>query len=84
MHTRFIINLSLFCVFTITACKLPTVGGNSNELIEVTVKGITIDVQTNSPMVILEDRKENKVMPIWIGLNEARAIATELEGITLP
>lgn len=84
MRTRYIINLSIFLLFIITACKLPISGKNRDELIEVTVKGITIDVQSNSPMVVLEDKKGNKVMPIWIGLNEARAIATELEGITLP
>lgn len=84
MQKRFIVKLSLFLLFTITACKLPISGKSRDELIEVAVKGITIDVQSNSPMVILEDKKENKVMPIWIGLNEARAIATELEGISLP
>lgn len=78
------VNLIFLSFWIITACKLPISGNNPDELIEVTVKGITIDLQSNSPIMVLEDKKENKMMPIWIGLNEARAIATELEGITLP
>lgn len=85
MRTRNQIYITIsLCLLIITACNFPISGKNRDELIEVTVKGITIDVQSNSPMVILEDKKGNKMMPIWIGLNEARAIATELEGITLP
>ena len=50
-------------------------------LIEVKVSGLTIDPLTNTPIVILKDRDEKKVIPIWIGLFEASAIATELEKI---
>lgn len=84
MGTVYIVNLFLTLFFLITTCNFPISGKDKEELIEVSVKGITIDIQSNSPMVVLEDEKGNKVMPIWIGLSEARAIATELEGITLP
>lgn len=50
-------------------------------LIEMKVSGLTIDPVTNSPIVILKDMQENKAIPIWIGLFEASAIATELEKI---
>lgn len=50
-------------------------------LIEVKVSGLTIDPITNTPIVILKDLEEKKVIPIWIGLFEASAIATELEKI---
>ena len=50
-------------------------------LIEVKVSGLTIDPITNTPIVILKDKEEKKVIPIWIGLFEASAIATELEKI---
>lgn len=50
-------------------------------LIEMKVSGLTIDPITNSPIVILKDLQENKAIPIWIGLFEASAIATELEKI---
>jgi hypothetical protein len=45
------------------------------------VSGLTIDPITNTPIVILKDMQENKAIPIWIGLFEASAIATELEKI---
>ncbi len=51
-------------------------------LIEMKVFGLTIDPVTNTPIVILKDKDEKKVIPIWIGLFEASAIATELEKIT--
>lgn len=50
-------------------------------LIEMKVSGLTIDPITNTPIVILKDLPENKAIPIWIGLFEASAIATELEKI---
>jgi hypothetical protein len=51
-------------------------------LIEMKVSGLTIDPITNTPIVILKDKEEKKIIPIWIGLFEASAIATELEKIT--
>ena len=51
-------------------------------LIKMKVAGLTIDPLTNTPIVILKDMDEKKAIPIWIGLFEASAIATELEKIT--
>ena len=51
-------------------------------LVEMKVSGLTIDPITNTPIVILKDLQEKKAIPIWIGLFEASAIATELEKIT--
>ncbi len=51
-------------------------------LIEMKVSGLTIDPITNTPIVILKNMQENKAIPIWIGLFEASAIATELEKIS--
>lgn len=49
----------------------------------MSVGGLTLDPVTKTPIVILRDT-ENKVnLPIWIGLLEATAIATELEGIKM-
>lgn len=48
------------------------------------VSGLTIDPFTNTPIIILKDLEEKSVLPIWIGLLEASAIATELENIQLP
>jgi hypothetical protein len=51
---------------------------------EMKVSGLTIDPFTNTPIIILKDLEEKNVLPIWIGLLEASAIATELENIQLP
>jgi bifunctional DNase/RNase len=51
-------------------------------LIEMKVFGLAIDPITNTPIVILKDLDEKKAIPIWIGLFEASAIATELEKIS--
>ncbi len=51
--------------------------------IEMKVTGLTIDPFTSMPIIILKDLQDNAVLPIWIGLIEASAIATELEKIQL-
>ena len=51
---------------------------------EMRVAGLVMDPQTNSPILILKDVDDEKSLPIWIGLLEATAIATELEKIRFP
>ena len=50
-------------------------------LLEMKVSGLTIDPFTNVPIVILKDADEKNVLPVWIGVLEASAIASELEKI---
>jgi hypothetical protein len=50
--------------------------------VEMKVSGLTIDPLTNTPIVILKDLDGKRAVPIWIGLFEASAIATELEKIS--
>jgi bifunctional DNase/RNase len=49
--------------------------------IRMKVFGLTIDPLTNSPILILKDQEGDKTVPIWIGLLEATAIASELENV---
>jgi len=49
--------------------------------IAVEVEAIAIDPEGNSPIVILKEQGGERSLPIWIGLMEATAIATELEKI---
>jgi bifunctional DNase/RNase len=58
-------------------------GQNLEEMIRMKVTGLTIDPFTNMPIIILKDMVESTALPIWIGLIEASAIATELEHIEL-
>jgi len=51
---------------------------------EVTVAGVTVDPVTKSPIVVLRDPETGNVVPIWIGLLEANAIALALEGTEMP
>jgi len=50
--------------------------------IEMKISGLTMDPITNTPIVILKDMEEKRAIPIWIGIFEASAIATEIEKIT--
>ncbi len=51
---------------------------------EMKVTGLVMDPQTNTPILILKDVKDDTTLPIWIGLLEATSIATELEKIQFP
>ena len=48
---------------------------------EMKISGLTMDPHTNTPIVVLKDPKSETSLPIWIGLLEATAIATELEQV---
>ena len=48
---------------------------------EMKVSGLTIDPGSNTPIVILKSVKGDHAVPIWIGILEATAIATELENV---
>ncbi|MFH1125296.1 MAG: bifunctional nuclease family protein [Pseudomonadota bacterium] len=50
-------------------------------LTSMAISGLTVDPLTNSPIVILKEVGGERTLPIWIGLLEATAIASELEGI---
>ncbi len=50
-------------------------------MIRVTVQGLTIDPASNSPILILKESEGEQTLPIWIGLLEATAIASELEKV---
>lgn len=53
-------------------------------LIEMTIKGLTVDPVTNMPIVILHDDQEKRVLPIWVGVFEANAIALQIENVHTP
>ena len=52
--------------------------------IEMTIKGLMVDPITNMPIVILRDREGQRVLPIWVGPNEANAIALQIENVATP
>ena len=52
--------------------------------IEMTIKGLMVDPITNMPIVILRDKDGQRVLPIWVGIFEANAIALQIENISTP
>lgn len=57
-----------------------------NGLIEMKVKKVLLDPSISTPtaVIILESAKEKKLMPIWVGAEEAASIARELEKVEIP
>lgn len=53
-------------------------------MIEMKVEGIALDPKNNTPVVILKSKKNSKSLPIWIGIFEASAIASKLDGVNSP
>ena len=59
-------------------------GKTTGTQIEMTIKGLMVDPITNTPIVILRDKDGQKVLPIWVGIFEANAIALQIENIATP
>ena len=52
--------------------------------IEFKIKGLMMDPLTNSPIVVLQDVNSDTLLPIWVGIFEANAIALQIEKIDTP
>ena len=52
--------------------------------IEMKIRGLMVDPSTNAPIVILKYVSSDTVLPIWVGLYEANAIALEVEKSSPP
>jgi hypothetical protein len=52
--------------------------------IEMKIRGLMMDPVTNMPIVILKDVNGNTILPIWVGVYEANAIALEIEKVATP
>jgi len=52
--------------------------------IEMTIKGLMIDPITNMPIIILRDQEGQHLLPIWVGVFEANAIALQIENVQTP
>src|SRR5450432_1119595 len=52
--------------------------------VEMKIRGLIMDPVTNMPIVILKDINGNTVLPIWVGVYEANAIALEIEKVSTP
>jgi uncharacterized protein len=52
--------------------------------VEMKIRGLMMDPMTNMPIVVLKDLTGDSVLPIWVGIYEANAIALEIEKVTTP
>ena len=52
--------------------------------VEVQIRGLMMDPVTNMPIIVLKDVASDMVLPIWVGMFEANAIALELEKTATP
>ena len=52
--------------------------------VEMKIRGLMMDPVTNMPIVILKDAGSDTVLPIWVGIYEANAIALEIEKVATP
>ena len=52
--------------------------------VEMKIRGLMMDPVTNMPIVILKDVNGSTVLPIWVGVYEANAIALEIEKVSTP
>jgi len=52
--------------------------------VEMKIRGLMMDPVTNMPIVVLKDVGSEAVLPIWVGVYEANAIALEIEKVTTP
>jgi bifunctional DNase/RNase len=50
----------------------------------MTIKGLIVDPVTSMPIVLLRDAEGQKVLPIWVGIYEANAIALQIENVSTP
>jgi bifunctional DNase/RNase len=52
--------------------------------VEMRIRGLMMDPNTNMPIVVLKDVASDTVLPIWVGIYEANAIAIEIEKLAAP
>jgi hypothetical protein len=52
--------------------------------VEMKIRGLMLDPSTNMPIVVLKDVASDTVLPIWVGVYEANAIALEIEKVPTP
>jgi uncharacterized protein len=52
--------------------------------VEMKIRGLMMDPVTNMPIVLLKDVNGDSVLPIWVGIYEANAIALEIEKVATP
>src|SRR5216684_167602 len=58
--------------------------GEASMEVEMKIRGLMMDPVTNMPIVVLKDVQGQAILPIWVGVYEANAIALEIEKVQTP
>src|ERR1700730_4143138 len=61
-----------------------SVAGEASMEVEMKIRGLMMDPVTNMPIVVLKDVQGQAILPIWVGVYEANAIALEIEKVQTP
>jgi bifunctional DNase/RNase len=72
-----------FVVFVLCLPAGPN-AAQENNAVETKIKTLMLDPNTQTPVVVLETVSDKRLLPIWIDIPEARAIALELEQVSPP
>jgi bifunctional DNase/RNase len=70
--------------FRADCSRLVDMADGENMEVEMKIRGLMMDPMTNMPIVVLKDLTGDSVLPIWVGIYEANAIALEIEKVTTP
>jgi bifunctional DNase/RNase len=71
-------------LLVLMVCPRPLSAAQESPSLEARVKTMLVDPNSQSPVVVLETVADKRPLPIWIDVPEARAIALELEQVSLP
>lgn len=61
-----------------------TTGADHRDEVRMEIRGLIVDPSSNRPIVLLHDAESQLILPIWIGIFEANAIAQRIENADLP
>ncbi len=54
-------------------------------MVEVRLRAVRVDLQSNTPVLLLQESEgDGRTLPIYIGTQEATAIACALQGVAMP
>jgi len=68
----------------VSALNQPAPSLEVEQEVEMQIRGLMMDPVTNMPIVVLKDVRSDMVLPIWVGIFEANAIALELDKTATP
>ncbi|MEM7009315.1 MAG: bifunctional nuclease family protein [Thermodesulfobacteriota bacterium] len=84
MKHRFIFKLAAVSLVVFIFSSPVLMADSQDSLKEMEIKGIAFDKNLQTPVVFLTDLGQNKILPIWIGICEARSIELSLSDVLPP